>query len=54
VEHRVPKRLTTTVDADARESLDAGYKAIAADQEQEREAMEWIEGVVADVADQPS
>lgn len=34
--------------------LEAGYRAMAADEEHEREAMEWIEGVVGDVADDPS
>jgi predicted CopG family antitoxin len=31
--------------------LDAGYETMAADSEHEREALEWIEGVVEDVAD---
>jgi hypothetical protein len=30
-----------------------GYAAMAMDEEHEREAMEWIEGLVADVADEP-
>jgi predicted CopG family antitoxin len=34
-------------------ALEEGYRAMAADEEHEREAMEWIEGVVADVADEP-
>jgi hypothetical protein len=33
--------------------LEAGYRAMAADVQYEREAMEWIEGVIADVADDP-
>lgn len=33
--------------------LEDGYKAMAADEEYEREAMEWIEGLVGDVADEP-
>jgi predicted CopG family antitoxin len=36
------------------DDLEAGYRAMAADEEHEREAMEWIEGVVGDVADEPS
>jgi hypothetical protein len=32
------------------DDLEAGYRAMAADEEHEREAMEWIEGVVADLA----
>jgi hypothetical protein len=35
------------------EALEEGYRAMAADEEYEREATEWIEGVVADVADAP-
>jgi hypothetical protein len=32
--------------------LEAGYRAMAADEEHEREALEWIEGVIGDVADE--
>lgn len=28
------------------EELEAGYRAMAADEEHEREALEWIEGVI--------
>jgi hypothetical protein len=34
------------------DSLDHGYRAMAADEEHEREAMAWIENLVFDVADQ--
>jgi hypothetical protein len=34
-------------------ALEEGYRAMAADAEHEREAMEWIEGVVTDLADEP-
>jgi predicted CopG family antitoxin len=34
-------------------ALEEGYRAMAADEEQEREAMEWIEGLISDVADDP-
>jgi len=34
-------------------SLDEGYRAMAADEEQEREALEWSEGLIGDVADEP-
>jgi hypothetical protein len=37
-----------TADAD----LEVGYRAMAADEEREREALEWIEGLVGDVADE--
>jgi hypothetical protein len=37
----------------AEEDLEAGYRAMAADEEYEREAMEWIEGMIEDVADDP-
>jgi hypothetical protein len=33
--------------------LRAGYAAMAADEIREREASEWAEGLVADVADEP-
>jgi hypothetical protein len=35
------------------DNLEAGYRAMAADEEQEREALEWIEGVIADLANEP-
>ena len=33
--------------------LAEGYRAMAADEDREREATEWVEGVVGDVADEP-
>ncbi len=41
------KPLVTKVD------LASGYAAMAADEEREREAHEWIEGLIGDVADEP-
>jgi hypothetical protein len=35
-----------------RDALVEGCRAMAPDEQREREAMEWIEGVVADVADE--
>jgi hypothetical protein len=35
------------------DALEQGYRAMAADAEHERQATEWIEGVIADVADEP-
>lgn len=35
------------------EELEAGYEAMAADEVREREAEEWSEGVLSDVADDP-
>jgi predicted CopG family antitoxin len=35
------------------DDLEAGYRAMAADEEREREAIEWIEGLIGDVADEP-
>lgn len=35
------------------EELDAGYKEMAADEEAEAEASEWIEGTMGDVGDEP-
>jgi len=36
-----------------RQDLDEGYREMAADEEREREAMEWTEGLTGDVADEP-
>lgn len=36
-----------------RERLDEGYRAMAADEEREREAIAWSEGLLGDVADDP-
>lgn len=33
--------------------LDKGYEAMAADEEREREALEWSEGLIGDAADDP-
>jgi hypothetical protein len=33
--------------------LAAGYKAMAADEEREREAAEWVESLTGDIADAP-
>lgn len=34
-------------------ALEDGYRAMAADDEHEHEAMQWIDNLVADVADEP-
>jgi len=34
-------------------ALEAGYKAMAADEVQEREAKEWINAVVGDIPNEP-
>lgn len=34
-------------------SIEEGYRAMAADEQREREAEEWVEGLVGDVADEP-
>ena len=34
--------------------LELGYAAMAADREHEQEAMEWIEAMIGDVAEEPS
>lgn len=36
------------------QDLRAGYAAMAADEERETEAEEWSEGLINDVADEPS
>jgi predicted CopG family antitoxin len=33
--------------------LDAGYREMAADTEQEKEAQEWLDGTAGDVGDEP-
>jgi predicted CopG family antitoxin len=35
------------------DALEEGYRAMAADEEREREATEWSESLIADVADDP-
>ncbi len=35
------------------DGLQEGYRAMAADEAREREAKEWVEGLVSDVADDP-
>lgn len=34
------------------ESFEDGYKKMAADEDREREAMEWAEAAIADVSDE--
>ena len=36
-----------------RQGLAESYRAMAADEEREREAEEWCEGLIGDVADEP-
>jgi len=35
------------------DELDAAYRAMAAEEQREQEALEWAEATVADVADEP-
>jgi predicted CopG family antitoxin len=35
------------------DDLDAAYREMASDEEREREALEWAEATIADVADEP-
>jgi hypothetical protein len=35
------------------DALEEGYRAMAADEAREREAMEWAESLISDVADDP-
>ncbi len=35
------------------EALEQGYRQMAADEEAEREALDWCEGVVVDLANEP-
>jgi hypothetical protein len=58
--HRVigPRRISRFLNDLARphvmaRDLEAGYRAMAADEAREREAEEWIEGLIGDVADDP-
>jgi predicted CopG family antitoxin len=34
------------------QDLEEGYRAMAADEEREREALEWAEGLIGDIADE--
>lgn len=34
------------------QDIEEGYRAMAADEEREREALEWAEGLIGDVADE--
>ena len=36
-----------------RANLTEGYRAMAADEEREREAAEWVENLCGDIADEP-
>jgi predicted CopG family antitoxin len=36
-----------------RDDLADGYRAMAADETREREAMEWVENLAGDIADEP-
>jgi hypothetical protein len=52
--NRMRTKFTITVEGAVYQgSLDEGYRAMAADEEREREAREWSEGLVGDVADEP-
>jgi hypothetical protein len=35
------------------DDLDEAYREMAADEEREREALEWAEALIVDVADEP-
>jgi hypothetical protein len=35
------------------DDLDAAYREMASDEEREREALEWAEATITDVADEP-
>jgi hypothetical protein len=53
-----PRRISGFLDSLARPhvvdtELEAGYRAMAADERREAEALEWSESLVTDVADEP-
>ena len=53
-----PRRISRFLEALARphvieEGLEAAYRDMAADEAREAEAVEWMEGLVGDVADEP-
>ena len=53
-----PRRISQFLDTLARphvvdSDLDAAYRAMAADEEREAEALDWSESLVSDVADEP-
>ena len=35
------------------DELAEGYRAMAADEERERDALEWVENLAGDIADEP-
>jgi hypothetical protein len=35
------------------DALEEGYLAMAADEQREKEALDWIEGLISDVSDDP-
>jgi hypothetical protein len=37
-----------------RQDLAAGYEAMAQDEEREREALEWADNLIGDIADEPA
>lgn len=59
LQHRIgPRRISRFLNDLARphvveDDLDAAYREMAADEEREREALEWAEATIADVADEP-
>jgi len=46
----MPKHMTITLNETA---LEEGYKAMAADEEHEQEAQEWINAMIGDIPNEP-
>ena len=47
---RISRFLTELARPHVVEALEASYRALAEDEEQEQEAMEWCEGMIGDVS----
>ena len=50
---RISRFLNELARPHTRSGLEEAYRAMAEDEEREREAAEWSEGLVGDVADEP-
>jgi hypothetical protein len=46
-------RIEPVADFDSDDELEKSYRAMAADLEAEAEALEWIEGAIGDIGDEP-
>ena len=45
--------MESSIPSDENEQLDEGYREMTRDEDREREAREWIEGLIGDATDEP-